>query len=381
MAAPQRSPPRPPRPRRHAGPDARRCPGPGRHRRRERSARSRRAARGASADVPQRAEGIRAARARPRRVHLHRPGRRAGAHRRRTPARAGTAKRVRAGPRRRARSRDRPAPRPAHPHRAPRRRAVRREGRRALGPGDGVPAAGGRPARVRTYRAARWTQLFEVQKDVVRGVLRQLGVEPAADVETRLAQQQTSSFPAFLAFSQGLQAEDEGDYDQADALYAEAVRLDPGFALAARYGADAGSAFRGAGDAEALLALIAAVLVPRAPLPRAPQQASSGAGSAGSPRRSASRSSPATKTATRPARAAPPASSAPSPTRPIRPTTYDLAPFSTSQADLPALRRARAAAGPRLRPPRIRAKRYGLRRPDEHAAPRDRRPLHPRPGL
>ena len=101
-------------------------------------------------------------------------------------------------------------------------------------------------------------ELFDVQKEVVRGVLRQLGVEPAADVETRLAQQQTSSFPAFLAFSQGLQAEDEGDYDQADALYAEAVRFDPNFALAARYGADAGSASRGAGDAEAMLALIAA---------------------------------------------------------------------------------------------------------------------------
>ena len=99
-------------------------------------------------------------------------------------------------------------------------------------------------------------QLFEVQKDVVRGVLRQLGVPPEADVEARIAQRQTASLPAFLAFSHGLQAEDEGDLGRAGARYAEALRLDPGFALAARYGADASSASRGGGDAEALLALV-----------------------------------------------------------------------------------------------------------------------------
>ena len=97
-------------------------------------------------------------------------------------------------------------------------------------------------------------ELFDAQKAVVRGVLRQLGVEPASDVEARLARRQTASLPAFLAFSRGLQAEDDGDLDAARARYAEAVRLDPGFALAARYGADAGLAARGGGDAEALLA-------------------------------------------------------------------------------------------------------------------------------
>jgi tetratricopeptide (TPR) repeat protein len=100
--------------------------------------------------------------------------------------------------------------------------------------------------------------LFAVQKEVVRGVLRQLGVEPPADVQARIARRQTSSFPAFLAFSRGLQAEDQGDYDRANDLYDEALRLDPGFSLAAQYGASAGSAMRGGGDAEALLAITAA---------------------------------------------------------------------------------------------------------------------------
>ena len=97
-------------------------------------------------------------------------------------------------------------------------------------------------------------ELFAVQKEVVRGVLRQLGVEPPADVQARIARRQTSSLPAFLAFSRGLQAEDAGDYERAGEFYDEALRLDLGFSLAAQYGASASAALLGAGDADALLA-------------------------------------------------------------------------------------------------------------------------------
>jgi tetratricopeptide (TPR) repeat protein len=54
-----------------------------------------------------------------------------------------------------------------------------------------------------------------------------------------IEQRPTRSLAAFLAYSRGLTAEDEGRYDEASRFYRDAMRLDPGFDAALQRNRDA----------------------------------------------------------------------------------------------------------------------------------------------
>lgn len=82
----------------------------------------------------------------------------------------------------------------------------------------GTPAARGRLKR-----------LLRMEKDVVLGVVRQLGVELSVAERRRILENGTESLVAFLAYSRGLVEEDRGNYAAAARHYAEAARADPTF--------------------------------------------------------------------------------------------------------------------------------------------------------
>jgi trimeric autotransporter adhesin len=79
--------------------------------------------------------------------------------------------------------------------------------------------------------------VLKIEKQLVYQVLEQAGINPAglpAEVKAEIDKPQTKSLKAFLAFAKGLDAMDKGRYAEAEALFNEAVRLDPNFAMAER---------------------------------------------------------------------------------------------------------------------------------------------------
>ncbi|HUF28072.1 MAG TPA: CsgG/HfaB family protein [Gemmatimonadaceae bacterium] len=74
--------------------------------------------------------------------------------------------------------------------------------------------------------------LFELQKRFTLSILDALGVQPTAEERSAIEQRPTRSVAAFLAYSAGLEADDEGRLDEANRQFGEALRLDPGFSMA-----------------------------------------------------------------------------------------------------------------------------------------------------
>lgn len=77
-------------------------------------------------------------------------------------------------------------------------------------------------------------ELMRLEKDLVLGVVEDLGYVLTAAERQRILENGTRSLLAFLAFSRGIMAEDRGDYAAAAEFYAEALREDPGFDEARR---------------------------------------------------------------------------------------------------------------------------------------------------
>ena len=75
-------------------------------------------------------------------------------------------------------------------------------------------------------------QLFDLEKKLALDLFTQLGVTLTVAERTLIEQRPTRSIQAFLAYSRGLTAEDEGRYDDASRFFNEAVRIDPGFGAA-----------------------------------------------------------------------------------------------------------------------------------------------------
>ena len=75
-------------------------------------------------------------------------------------------------------------------------------------------------------------QVFELEKKLALDLFTQLGVTLTAAERQQIEQRPTRSMQAFLAYSRGLAAEDEGRYDDAGRFFNEAVRLDPSFGAA-----------------------------------------------------------------------------------------------------------------------------------------------------
>ena len=72
-------------------------------------------------------------------------------------------------------------------------------------------------------------QLFALEKRIALELFDELGVTLTVAERNAIEQRPTRSLAAFLAYSRGLTAEDEGRYDDASSFYRDAIRLDPGF--------------------------------------------------------------------------------------------------------------------------------------------------------
>jgi len=78
----------------------------------------------------------------------------------------------------------------------------------------------------------RLDQLFDLEKRIALGLFDQLGVTLTVAERNAIEQRPTRSLAAFLAYSRGLTAEDDGRYDEASRYYRDALRIDPGFGAA-----------------------------------------------------------------------------------------------------------------------------------------------------
>lgn len=85
-------------------------------------------------------------------------------------------------------------------------------------------------------------QLLEIEKSIVLQLFDSLGVVLTTVERDAIEQRPTRSMQAFLAYSQGLQLEDQGRYADAAARYQDAARIDPAFVQAAQRGAQAQAA-------------------------------------------------------------------------------------------------------------------------------------------
>jgi tetratricopeptide (TPR) repeat protein len=72
-------------------------------------------------------------------------------------------------------------------------------------------------------------QLFDMEKKLVLDLFTALNVTLTTAERNAIEQRPTRSMAAFLAYSRGLELEDQGRYDDASRSFDNALRLDPGF--------------------------------------------------------------------------------------------------------------------------------------------------------
>ena len=89
-------------------------------------------------------------------------------------------------------------------------------------------------------------QLFTIQKAIVLQLFDSLGVRLTTAERNAIEQRPTRSLQAFLAYSRGLQFEDQGRYGDASRSFGEAARIDPGFGMAAQKSVETSAAAQGA---------------------------------------------------------------------------------------------------------------------------------------
>jgi tetratricopeptide (TPR) repeat protein len=82
--------------------------------------------------------------------------------------------------------------------------------------------------------ADRMEELFALEKRIALDLFDRLGVTLTVAERNAIEQRPTRSLAAFLAYSRGLTAEDDGRYDDASRFYRDAVRLDPDFGAASQ---------------------------------------------------------------------------------------------------------------------------------------------------
>jgi TolB-like protein len=87
--------------------------------------------------------------------------------------------------------------------------------------------------------------LFTMEKHIVLGLLQNMNIPITTAERNAIDQRPTASLAAFLAFSRGLQLEDQGRFDEASRSFDNAVNIDPGFAGARSKSQEAKSAVTG----------------------------------------------------------------------------------------------------------------------------------------
>jgi hypothetical protein len=75
-------------------------------------------------------------------------------------------------------------------------------------------------------------QVFDIEKRLALDLFAQLGVTLTVAERNAVEQRPTRLLAAFLSYSRGLAAEDEGRFDDAARYFSEAARLDPSFGAA-----------------------------------------------------------------------------------------------------------------------------------------------------
>lgn len=75
-------------------------------------------------------------------------------------------------------------------------------------------------------------QLLDLEKQLVFSIANQLGIQLTDAERQRILRQGPKNLAAFLAYSEGLEALDHGDYRSAAAAFGTAVRADPNFSEA-----------------------------------------------------------------------------------------------------------------------------------------------------
>ncbi len=78
----------------------------------------------------------------------------------------------------------------------------------------------------------RIDRIFDIEKETVFRVLDILGVEITPAEREAINQNRAENLLSFLAYGRGLMALDQGNYEEAQQFFQEAVRLDPGFQAA-----------------------------------------------------------------------------------------------------------------------------------------------------
>jgi TolB-like protein len=88
--------------------------------------------------------------------------------------------------------------------------------------------------------------VFNLEKKIALDLFTQLGVTLSPAERNLIEQRPTRSMQAFLAYSRGLTAEDEGRFDDASRFFNDAVRIDPGFQSAQQKSVESRQANAGA---------------------------------------------------------------------------------------------------------------------------------------
>ena len=78
----------------------------------------------------------------------------------------------------------------------------------------------------------RFRDLLRLEKDLIVALSARLGYQLSEAERRMILENGTQNLAAFLAYSNGLLAEDAGDYQRAAAYFSDAVRADPGFQAA-----------------------------------------------------------------------------------------------------------------------------------------------------
>ena len=103
-------------------------------------------------------------------------------------------------------------------------------------------------------RGASLEELFRLQKEIVFGLIDDLGVTLTAAERERIETVPTRDLQAFLAYSRGLQEEDAGRFAEAATLFRQAMSLDPGFEQAQEAAEEVEAEVAMGGDVETVMA-------------------------------------------------------------------------------------------------------------------------------
>jgi tetratricopeptide (TPR) repeat protein len=96
-----------------------------------------------------------------------------------------------------------------------------------------VVGATGEPTPTAPITEASLDRLFDAETQLALALYESLGIELTVAERQRVEQRPTSNIQALLAWGEGLEAEDRGDFEAAASHYQRAAQLDPGFELAA----------------------------------------------------------------------------------------------------------------------------------------------------